>query len=179
MSSPASTPEQTPVPSSVNHDSYDPKWLAETMASVTSVAMVGASTNTTRPSYFVMKYLLDKGFDVVPINPGAAGGLILGQPVLAALADLPHPVDMVDIFRSSDAAGGIVDEALALPVLPKVIWMQFNVRNDAAAARAEARGVRVVMNRCPKVEYARAHGELGWQGLNSGLISSKRRKIQK
>lgn len=165
--------------SAIDHDAYDPKWLAETLDMVSSVAMVGASANPTRPSYFVMKYLLDKKFDVIPVNPGVAGGAILGQEAVATLADLPRPVDMVDIFRGSEAAGGIVDEALALPVAPKVIWMQFNVRNDAAAARAEEAGIRVVMNRCPKIEYARARGELGWQGLNSGLISSKRRKTQK
>lgn len=165
--------------SAINHDAYDPKWLAETLNMVSSVAMVGASANSTRPSYFVMKYLLDKKFDVIPVNPGAAGKEILGHTAVASLADLPRTVDMIDIFRASEAAGGIVDEALALPVPPKVIWMQFNVRDDAAAARAEEAGIRVVMNRCPKIEYARAHGEMGWQGLNSGLISSKRRKAQK
>jgi uncharacterized protein len=166
----------TPAIQNIDHDSYDDKWLAATLDMVKSVALVGASTKSTRASTFVMKYMLDKGFDVIPINPGVAGEQILDRQVYASLSDLPYPVDMVDIFRNSEAAGHIVDEAINLAVPPKVIWMQFNVRNDEAAARAESKGIRVVMNRCPKVEYARAHGELGWQGLNTGMISSKRRK---
>ncbi len=109
-----------------------------------------------------------------PVNPGLAGQDIVGCKVFARLADIPEPVDMVEIFRNSEAAGPITDEALALDPLPKVIWMQLSVRNDAAAARAEARGVTVVMNRCPKIEYGRLSGEIGWQGINSRVLSSKK-----
>jgi len=158
----------------MNHDSYDRGYLREILDDVHTIALVGASANPVRPSFFVMKYLKDKGYRVIPVNPALTGREVLGERAYATLADVPEPIDMVDIFRSSDAAGGIVDEALALAPLPKAIWMQFNVRDDAAAARAEAGGVRVVMNRCPKVEWARLHGEMGWSGLNSGVISARR-----
>lgn len=166
-----------PAAAPVNHNSYTDEYLRATLALVKTIAMVGASAKEMRPSYFAMKYLQGKGFRVIPVNPGVAPRPILGEPAYPSLADIPQPVDMVDIFRNSEAAGGIVDEALALPHRPKVIWMQFNVRNDAAAAKAEAAGIRVVMNRCPKVEYARLNGELAWQGIDSRVISSKRRKL--
>ncbi len=158
----------------MNHDAYDNSRIASILNSVRTVAIVGASANEVRPSFFVMKYMLAKGFDVYPINPGHAGNEILGRMTYARLADVPTAIDMVDIFRASEAAGGIVDEALALVPLPKVIWMQLGVRNDEAAARAEAAGVQVVMNRCPKIEYGRLSGELGWTGVNSGIVSSKK-----
>ena len=123
---------------------------------------------------FVTKYLIAKGFEVYPINPGQAGKLILGRMTYARLANVPVPVDMVDIFRASEAAAGVVEEALTLQPLPKVIWMQLGVRHDAAAARAEAAGIDVVMNRCPKIEYGRLSGEIGWTGVNSGVLSSKK-----
>ncbi len=122
----------------------------------------------------MFKYLKERGYRVIPINPGLAGQTLLVEPVLARLSDLAEPVDMVEIFRNSDAAGPLTDEALALDPLPKVIWMQLSVRNDAAAARAEARGVTVIMNRCPKIEYGRISGEIGWQGINSRILSPKR-----
>ncbi len=158
----------------MNHDSYAPHYLRAILDDVRTIAVVGASANPVRASFFVMKYLKDKGYRIIPVNPALAGREVLGARGHAALADVPEPIDMVDIFRSSDAAGGIVDEVLALAPLPKAVWMQFNVRDDDAAARAEARGVRVVMNRCPKVEWARLHGEMGWSGLNSGTISARR-----
>jgi hypothetical protein len=161
----------------MNHESYDPADIREILKSVKTIAIVGASSNDVRPSYFVMKYLLDKGYDVIPINPGLAGKEILGQPVYASLADVPKPIDMVDIFRNSEAACGITDEALALDPLPKVIWMQLSVRNDEAAARAEARGLRVVMNRCPKMEYGKLSGEWAWVGGNSGIVSSRKQTL--
>ena len=136
--------------------------------------MVGASANAARPSYLVLKYLSERGFAMFPINPGLAGQAIHGLPVYARLADAPQPIDMVDVFRRSDAAGAVVDAALALPTPPKVIWMELGVRDDAAAARAEARGVRVVMNRCPKIEYGRLSGEIGWTGVNSRILSAKK-----
>ena len=161
----------------MDNDHYLDEMIRETLKSVRRIAMVGASGNPARPSFLVLKYLAGRGFDMVAINPGLAGGDILGTPVYARLADVPGPIDMIDIFRNSEAAGGIVDEALALPCLPKVIWMQLTVRNDAAAARAQARGVRVIMNRCPKIEYARLSGEIGWSGVNSRLLSSKKPKM--
>ena len=124
-------------------------------------------------------YMKGKGYRVIPVNPAIVGTEVLGERTYAALADIPEPVDMIDIFRNSEAAGEIVEEALALDPLPKVIWMQFNVRNPAAAERAEAKGLRVVMDRCPKVEWARLHGELGWLGVNRGIISSKIQRVDR
>jgi hypothetical protein len=158
----------------VNHDSYSDDAIRAILTSVKTIAMVGASANTARPSYFVLKYLSERGFTMLPINPGLAGGTILGLPVYASLADVPQPIDMVDVFRRSDAVGEVVDAALALAIPPKVIWMQLGVRDDAAAARAEAKGVQVVMNRCPKIEYGRLSGEIGWTGVNSRVLSAKK-----
>jgi predicted CoA-binding protein len=158
----------------MNHDFYPNETINRILKSVRTIAMVGASNNAARPSYFVLKYLLSRGYRLFPINPGLAGKDILGARVYAKLADIPEPLDMVEIFRNSAAASGIVDEALKLDPLPKVIWMQLGVRNDAAAARAEERGIEVVMNRCPKIEYGRLSGEIGWTGVNSGILSSRK-----
>ena len=158
----------------MNHDRYDDSYISGILNSVRSVAIVGASANDVRPSYFVAKYLIDKGFEVYPVNPGQAGREILGRMTYAKLAEVPVPIDMVDIFRPSDAVPAIVDEVLALDPLPQVIWMQLTVRHDEAAAKAEAAGIKVVMNRCPKIEYARLSGEISWNGVNSGTISSKK-----
>ena len=158
----------------MNHDTYDNTYIGGILNSVKTIAMVGASANDVRPSYFVLKYLLAKGFSVFPINPGQAGKEILGQMTYASLADVPEPIDMVDIFRAATAVPGIVDEVLRLDPLPKVIWMQLGVRHDEAAARAEAAGIKVVMNRCPKIEYGKLSGEIGWTGVNSGVLSSKK-----
>ena len=158
----------------MNHDSYDNAYIAGILNAVKSIAIVGASANDVRPSFFVTKYLIDKGYDVYPINPGHAGKEILGRMTYAKLADVPVPIDMVDIFRASNAVPPIVDDALALSPLPKAIWMQLTVRHDEAAAKAEAHGIKVVMNRCPKIEYAKLSGEIGWNGVNSGTISSKK-----
>ncbi|RUV32637.1 MULTISPECIES: CoA-binding protein [unclassified Mesorhizobium] len=158
----------------MNHDAYDNAYIAGILNSVKTIAMVGASANDVRPSYFVLKYLLGKGFSVFPINPGQAGKEILGRMTYARLADVPEPIDMVDVFRGSTAVPGVVDEVLRLDRLPKVIWMQLGVRHDEAAARAEAAGIKVVMNRCPKIEYGKLSGEIGWTGVNSGVLSSKK-----
>lgn len=158
----------------MNHNSYDNAYIAGILNAVKSIAIVGASANDVRPSFFVTKYLIDKGYDVYPINPGHAGKEILGRMTYAKLADVPVPIDMVDIFRASNAVPPIVDEVLALSPLPKAIWMQLTVRHDEAAAKAEAQGIKVVMNRCPKIEYAKLSGEIGWNGVNSGTISSKK-----
>jgi uncharacterized protein len=161
----------------MNHEHYSPDYIRSVLQDVKTVALVGASANTVRPSYFVMKYLIEKGYTVYPVNPGLAGQELLGQQVYATLADIPVSVDMVDIFRNSEAALDVTKEALVLPQKPKVIWMQLSVRNDEAAALAEAEGLRVVMNRCPKMEYGKLSGEWGWVGGNSGVISSKRQSM--
>jgi uncharacterized protein len=158
----------------VNHDAYTDAYLCQILRAVKVIAMVGASPHWNRPSYFAMKYLQEKGYRVIPVNPQAAGTEILGETVYADLDDIPEVIDMVDIFRRSDAAGPLVEQAIKNGA--KVVWMQLGVRNDAAAARAEAAGLVVVMNRCPKIEWSRLHGELGWSGVNTGIISSRRRK---
>ncbi|MCA8931385.1 MAG: CoA-binding protein [Rhodospirillaceae bacterium] len=163
----------------MNHDSYGDDYIRSILDDVRTIAVVGASPDWNRPSSFVMKYMATKGFRLFGVNPKAAsaGQRIGDGPAFASLAEVPEPIDMVDIFRNSEAAGAVVDEALDLAPLPKAIWMQFHVRNDAAAARAEARGIRVVMNRCPKVEYSRLNGELGWTGVNPRVLTSRRRKL--
>ena len=163
----------------MNHDSYTDDFIRGVLASVRTIAMVGASDNWNRPSYFAMKYLQKKGYRVIPVNPRAAGQVVLGETVVSDLKEIAGPFDMVDIFRNAEAAGPITAEAIALAKDKgiTVIWMQLGVRNDAAAAEAEAAGLTVVMNRCPKIEYARLHGELGWNGINSQIISSKRRRL--
>lgn len=163
----------------MNHDSYSDDYIADILGTARTFAFVGASANTNRPSYFAMKYLLTKGYEVIPVNPGSAGEQILGRTVYASLADIPGPVDVVDIFRNSQAALGVTREALRLKdkLGLKVVWLQLGVRNDEAAAEAEAAGLKVVMNRCPKIEYGRLSGEIGWAGVNTGTISSVRPKL--
>ena len=141
------------------------------LSTVRTIAMVGASSNWNRPSYFVMKYLQGKGYRVIPVNPGTAGKEQLGEKIYASLRDIPVPIDMVDVFRASDQVGPIVDDAIAIGA--KVVWMQLGVRNDEAAARAEAAGIEVIMNRCPKIEFGRLGGELSWSGVNSGIIHNR------
>ena len=159
----------------MNHDEYSEDYISGILNDVSSIAMVGASATPTRPSYFAMKYLLAKGYQVMPINPGLAGKTILDQTVYASLADLPEPPDMVDIFRNSEAALPITKEAIAVGA--KVVWMQLGVRNDEAAALAESAGLKVVMHRCPKIEYGRLSGEIGWAGVNAKRVSSLRPKL--
>ena len=158
----------------MDHDSYSDEYLRSVLDRARIIAMVGASPHWNRPSYFAMKYLQGKGFRVIPVNPRAVGETILGETVYGDLKDISERIDMVDVFRNSEAAGPLADDAIAIGA--KVLWMQIGVRNDAAAARAEAAGLQVVMNRCPKIEYSRLHGELAWSGVNTGIISSKRQK---
>lgn len=160
----------------MNHATYSDTYIADILGEARTIAMVGASAQTNRPSYFAMKYLLGKGYRVVPVNPTLAGQEVLGQRVYASLADVPAPVDIVDIFRNSAAALEITREAIRLKdtLAIKVVWMQLGVRNEEAAAEAEAAGLKVVMNRCPKIEYGRLSGEIGWAGVNMGTISAKR-----
>ena len=163
----------------MDHTTYSNDYISNILQSVKTIALVGASAKEVRPSYFVMKYLLDKGYKVIPINPGMAGKELLGQMVYASLSEVPEPIDMVDIFRNSDAAGPITDEALTLDPLPKVIWMQLSVRNEDAAAKAEGAGLKVVMDRCPKMEYGKLSGEWAWVGGSTGKISSKKQTMHK
>jgi predicted CoA-binding protein len=159
----------------MNHnDPYPDTYIRGILNTAKTIAMVGASINEVRPSYFAFKYLLERGFHMIPVNPGHAGKDLLGQRVYARLADIPEPIDMVDIFRPSEYALGIVHEALKLEPRPQVIWMQLGVRNDEAAVLAEANGIKVVMNRCPKIEYGRLSSEIAWMGVNTRTISAKK-----
>jgi O-acetylhomoserine (thiol)-lyase len=150
---------------------YTDAKLRRILSTVRTIAMVGASSNWNRPSYFVMKYLQGKGYRVIPVNPGTAGQQQLGEKIYASLRDIPDKIDMVDIFRASDQVGPIVEDAIAIGA--KVVWMQLGVRNDAAAETAEAAGIEVIMNRCPKIEFGRLGGELSWSGVNSGIIRNR------
>lgn len=142
----------------MNHDRYEDDYILDILRSVKTIALTGASPNPARPSNGVMGYLLSRGYDVIPVNPGQAGKQIHGQTVYARLSDIPVPVDMVDVFRASEYLAGVVEDALAMSPPPKVIWAQLGVRDDAAAARAEAAGIKVVMDRCPAIEYPRLVG---------------------
>lgn len=147
---------------------YTDQYLRGILENVRTIAVVGVSSDKNRPSYFVAKYLQEKGYRIIPVNPGLAGQNMLGEMTYASLADIPEPVDMVDIFRNSKAAGPITDQAIQIGA--KVVWMQLGVQNDDACARAKQAGLKVVMNRCPKIEFGRLGGELGWFGVNSGII---------
>lgn len=162
--------------SEIDELAYPDEIIRGILKSVRTIAMVGASPNWVRPSYFAMKYLQEKGYRVIPVNPSAAGQVILGETAYASLGDIPERIDMVDIFRNSGAAGPITDETIALARRKgiRVVWMQLGVRNDEAARRAAAAGITVVMNRCPKIEYGRLVHELSWSGVNTRVISSKR-----
>ena len=157
---------------------YTDDYLKTVLKDVRTIALIGASAKWNRPSSFVMKYLQGKGYRVVPVNPGLAGQTLMGETVYASLKDIPFDYEMVDIFRNSEAAALISDEAITLAEEKgiEVIWMQLTVRHDEAAKRAEEAGLKVVMDRCPKIEYGRLFGELSWSGINSGIISSKRLK---
>jgi predicted CoA-binding protein len=162
------------TPLAMNHDSYSDDYIRGILNTVKTIAMVGASEKENRPSYFAFKYLLERGYRMIPVNPGHAGETMLGKKIYARLADIAEPVDMVDIFRGSQFAPAIVAEALALKPRPQAIWMQLNVRSDEAAALAEADGLKVVMNRCPKIEYGRLSSEIAWMGVNTRTLSSKK-----
>src|SRR5437762_4699034 len=161
----------------MDHGNYADAYIRGILSTVKTIAMVGISPKDNRPSYFAFKYLLERGYNMIPVNPGQAGKEILGRKVYARLVDIPEPIDMVDVFRASQHALPIVEEALTLEPKPQVIWMQLGVRNDAAAALAEANGMKVVMNRCPKIEYGRLSSEISWMGINSRTLSSKKAKM--
>src|SRR5579871_1920398 len=161
----------------MDHNNYSDTYIRGILNTVKTIAMVGASEKDVRPSYFAFKYLLERGYKMIPVNPGHAGDTMLGQHIYAKLSDIPEPVDMVDIFRASKYALPIVQEALTLKPRPQVIWMQLGVRSNEAAALAEANGLKVVMNRCPKIEYGRLSSEIAWLGVNTRTLSSKRAPI--
>ena len=140
----------------MDHDHYPDSYLRDILARTRRIALAGASPDPSRASNYVMQFLLERGYEVIPVNPTIAGQQIHGQMVVASLADVPQPIDLVDIFRNSEAAGGVTDEAIAVGT--RAIWMQLGVRNDAAAKRAEAAGIAVVMNRCPRIDYPRLFG---------------------
>ncbi|MFY9837367.1 MAG: CoA-binding protein [Xanthobacteraceae bacterium] len=161
----------------MNHDAYPDNYIRGILNTVKTIAMVGASEKQNRPSYFAFKYLLERGYRMIPVNPGLAGKTLLGQKIYGGLTGIPDPIDMVDIFRSSQYALPIVEEALSLKPRPQVIWMQLGVRSDEAAALAEANGLKVIMNRCPKIEYGRLSSEIAWIGVNTRTLSSKKAPI--
>jgi len=161
----------------MNHDTYPDDYIRAILNSVKVIAMVGASPVDVRPSYFAFKYLVQRGYDMIPVNPGHVGKTLLGRPFVASLSEIGRPIDMIDIFRNSSHIMPVVDEALTLSPLPKVIWMQLGARDDAAAAKAETVGLKVVMNRCPKIEWGRLSSEISWMGVNSRTISAKRAPI--
>jgi uncharacterized protein len=158
----------------MNHDSYSDGYIRGILNTVKTISMVGASEKENRPSYFAFKYLLERGYTMIPINPGHAGDALLGRRIYARLADVPDPIDMVDIFRSARYTVPIIEEALALRPRPQVVWMQLGIRSDEAAALAETNGLKVVMNRCPKIEYGRLSSEIAWMGVNTRTISAKK-----
>src|SRR5437763_41036 len=151
--------------------SYSDQQIRRILETVRTIAMVGASSNWNRPSYFVMKYLQGKGYRVIPVNPGIAGQELLGETVYASLRDIPDQVDMVDVFRPAKEAVGIVQDAIAIGA--PAVWMQLGIRHDEAAALGEAAGIEVIMNRCPKIEFGRLAGELSWSGVNSATIQNR------
>jgi predicted CoA-binding protein len=161
----------------MDHDHYPDSYIRGILNTVKSIAMVGVSPKDSRPSYFAFKYLLERGYRMIPVNPGQVGHELLGQKVYATLADIPEPIDMVDIFRAAQFVPGIVQEALALKPRPQVIWMQLGIRNDEAARLAEDNGLKVVMNRCPKIEYGRLSSEIAWMGVNTRTLSSQKAKL--
>ncbi|MDP2579498.1 CoA-binding protein [Shimia thalassica] len=152
---------------------YSDDLLKDVLKRTKSIAVVGVSMNPVRPSYFVARYMALKGYRVIPVNPGHAGKMLFGEKIRGSLSDIETPVDMVDIFRRSDAVPPIVDDALAQFPDLQTVWMQIGVENAEAAATAEARGVTVIQNLCPKMEYQRLFGELRMGGFATGVISSK------
>jgi uncharacterized protein len=163
----------------MDHNHYPDSLIRDVLRRVKTIAMVGASDNPARPSFLVFKYLLERGYEMIPVNPGRAGKPLLGQTFVPNLAAIDRPVDMIDVFRASDAVPGIVAEALAMRQRPSVIWTQLTVRHDEAARTAEAAGLTMIMDRCPKIEFGRLSGEIGWQGINSRVISARKPTLAK
>ena len=158
----------------MNHEDYNDRYLREILLEVKNIAMVGASTNWKRPSYFVMKYLKQKGYRVLPVNPRSEGQEVLGEIVYPSLDAIPVKVDMIDMFRPASEAPDLVRQGIEIGAT--VFWMQLELQNSDAASIAEQEGMKVVMNRCPKIEYSRLFGELGWNGINTGVIFNRRQR---
>ncbi len=176
MANPATaTAGDNPLVYLKHHDFYTDDKLRRILRKVRTFAMVGASTHWRRPSYYAMKYLQHKGFRIIPVNPSRGGDEILGEKVYASIAEIPDPVQMVDIFRTSEEALAITEDVIANKDAKgiEVLWMQLTVRNDPAAELAEAAGLEVIMDRCPKIEFGRLSGELSWLGVNSRIITAK------
>ena len=161
----------------MDHDSYPDSYIRGILNTVKTIAVVGISPKDNRPSYFAFKYLLERGYRMIPVNPGQAGKEALGQKIYAKLSDIPESIDMIEIFRASQFVMPVVEEALTLTPKPRVIWMQLGIRNDEAAKLAEDAGLKVVMNRCPKIEYGRLSSEISWMGVNSRTLTSKRAQL--
>jgi len=161
----------------MDHETYDDSYIRGILNTVKTIAMVGVSANTSRPSYFAFKYLLERGYRMIPVNPALGGQELLGRKVYAGLSEIPEPVDMVDVFRAPRYALAIVEEALALSPRPQVIWMQLGIRNDEAAKLGEASGLKVVMNRCPKIEYGRLSSEIAWMGVNTRTLTARKPQL--
>jgi len=161
----------------MNHDSYDDTYIRGILNTVKTIAMVGVSDKESRPSYFAFKYLLERGYRMLAVNPGLVGKGLLGQPAFASLREITEPVDLVDIFRAAPFAVGIVEEVLKMQPRPRVVWMQLGIRSDAAAELAEANSIKVVMNRCPKIEYGRLSSEISWMGVNSRTLTSRKAQL--
>jgi uncharacterized protein len=161
----------------MDHDHYPDSYIRGILNTVKTIVIVGVSANTSRPSYFAFKYLLERGYRMIPVNPGLAGQDLLGQRAYAKLSDIPEPIDMVDIFRASQYALALVQEALALAPRPQVVWMQLGIRSNAAADLAEKNGLKVVMNRCPKIEYGRLSSEIAWMGVNTRTLTARKPRI--
>lgn len=158
----------------MNHDKYTDAYVASILKATRVIAVVGASPERNRPSFSVMQFLQKRGFRIIPVNPRAAGEIILGEKMYATLADVPVRIDMVDVFRKSDAVVPVAAQAIAAGA--KYLWMQLGVRNDEAARLAEAAGLKVVMNRCSKIEHGRLSGQIGWMGVDTGVINNSRRR---
>jgi len=161
----------------MDHDNYDDGYIRGILNTVKTIAMVGVSANTSRPSYFAFKYLLERGYRMIAVNPGLVDKSLLGQSAYAKLGDIREPVDMVDIFRASPFAVGIVEDVIKMEPRPRVVWMQLGIRNNEAAALAETNGIKVVMNRCPKIEYGRLSSEIAWMGVNTRTLTAKKAQL--
>ena len=167
------------APTDFDHgqDWYSDPLIRTILRDCKTFAMVGASTNTQRPSYFAGQYMTKKGYRVIPVNPGAAGQTLFGETIMPSLDAIEEPVDLVQVFRRVELIPEVLDAVLAIDPLPKVFWLQLGIVNEDCAAKAEAAGMTVIMNRCPKIEYGRLSGELGWNGINTRVVTARKRAI--
>ena len=155
---------------------YSDRFISSVLYKTKTIAIIGLSSSWNRPSYFVAKYLIDRGYKIYPINPKEAGKKILGQKVYSNITEIKDKIDMVDVFRKSSEIDKIIEDILACN--PQFIWLQIGVINNKLAKVAANKNIPIIMNRCPKIEYSRLSGELGWGGINSGNIVNKRRIIK-